>query len=292
MATPEEIRQQWKEEAQRGLPAPGLVRERNQAITARYAGFYLDCQALFKWAGMAVFASHQVGEALLPYDFSLLEGGVPNWKDPKRELPLPPRLVQELELLRTTNNKVYDDIAWAHLAYRAPAGGLAVVEAGLADLSTHQRMLDGFRNIDEGRELLKGNALAQMQGISRIWLGNQLLLEHEQTVMVQPAFEELGPKFEFVLSESTHLKFDAEEFNVFTRYQTSFWLFMFTRGVLFLLRTLSLPEIRSLDQRWYWIQKRVLRIWKYLDGKPDKARDSVLAKAPEAAATGSSATSA
>ena len=96
MPTPDEIRRRWKEQAQQQIPPPGAVRERNAAITARYATFFLESQPLFKWAGLAVFASHQVGLALLPYDCELLDGDIGSWKNPKLDVPLPLPLIQEL----------------------------------------------------------------------------------------------------------------------------------------------------------------------------------------------------
>lgn len=281
MDSPIEIRQHWQEEAAKGLPAPGLVLDRNQAITTRYANLYLKYQPLFKWAGLAVFGSHKVGEALLPYELDFVNGGG-HWKDPKDGLPLPPELANELELLRNTNNNVYEDIAWAHLAYSSPQGGLSLVEAGLEDLPSHQRMRDGFRKIEEGQRLLEGGPKLRQEATYLIWQGNDLLLAHEQIAIVQPALARMGPAFDFVLSQATTLAFEPHRFDIFTRYRAYFALFMYTHGLPILLRTWSPPRIQRLDQRWFWITKSPVRLWQALDRNADKARDAVLEKAPGA----------
>jgi hypothetical protein len=282
MDAPNEIRQYWQEEATKGLPAMGLVRERNQAITTRYATLYLKSQPLFKWAGLAVFASHKVGEAFLGYEFSLVNGEEGSWKDPTRGLLLPISLTKELELLRKANNQIYEDIAWALLAYNSPRGGLSSVNAGLEDLPTHQRMRDGFQKIEEGRRLLESGSERSQEGTCLIWEGNNLLLEHEQTVIIQPAFEAMGPVFDFVLSEATTLAFEAHMFDILTRYRAYFALFMYTHGLPILLRARSLPRIQRLNQRWFWITKSLLHLWQNLDRNVDQARNAVLQKAPGA----------
>ena len=283
MDSPSEIRERWQAEATRNLPSPSLVRERNEAITTRYASLYLKSQPLLKWAGLAVFASHKVGEALLPYQLQSLEGGAPSWKNPKDELPLPAALAQELELLRNANNNIYQDIAWSLLAYSSPQGGLSLVEAGLSDLPSHQSMRDGFRKIEEGRRLLEGSPQRSQEATNLIWQGNGLLLQHEQTVIVQPAFNAMGPAFEFVLSHATSLVFEPNKFDIFTRYRAYFALFMYTHGLPMLLRTRSLPRIERLDQRCFWITTSALRLWRALDRQVNRAREAVLETAPGAA---------
>src|SRR5207245_284178 len=132
---------------------------RNAAITATYAGWYLRNRSLFKWAGMAAFASHQVGVAL---GIDRITGNV----------------VPDLDIVRETNNLVYDDIAWAHLAYEA--GRSLAVEEALAAAAPKVRtryslLLNGFRLIDEGRDRIATGATTAGRGL--VWKGNLLLLQ-------------------------------------------------------------------------------------------------------------------
>ena len=285
MDSPSDIRRHWQQRAANGLPARALVNDRNKAITTRYAKLYLDSQPLFKWAGLAVFASDKVGEALLPYE--LVDGEKPRRKDPTDGLPLAPEVADELDMLRNTNNNIYEDIAWAHFAYTSPEGGLSAVIAGLEDLPCHQGMLDGFQKIEEGRRLLDRCPERRKEATNLIWHGNSMLLQHEQTEIVQKAFAPLAPTPEFLLSQATALAFAPQKFNIFTRYQTHFATFMYTHGLPILLRTRSWPHIQRLDQRWFWITKSALKLWRSVDRNLDLAREAVLEKAPDAAAPSS-----
>src|SRR5712692_10230726 len=128
----------WKARAQARLPPIGDVVERNLAITAAYAGWYLRGHTLFKWAGMAAFASHHVGMA---FRSAALRAIIP-----------------DLDRIREVNNLIYDDIGWAHLAYQT--GGIAAIEEALRPETARERragrpagniMLEAFRSIERGR---------------------------------------------------------------------------------------------------------------------------------------------
>lgn len=259
MPTPAEIRQRYQEEAAQGLPAEQYVLQRNGGITAVYAKLYLEHPEWFKWAGMAAFASARVGLALLPYELEFINGRLVG------KGPIHGPLMQELDLLRTTNNRVFADIAWAHFAYSSPDGGIAAVEAGCADLPDHERLLGGFRAIDEGRRLMESSPDQSAKGSSLIWEGNKLLLQQEQFVIVQPAFTAFDTPFDVFLTVGTMLVFNSDNLNLLTHNKTKFSLYMWTYGLPHLLKTFSLPNIRRYDQRWLWIERRALKVWERLD---------------------------
>ena len=123
----------WNKALEENLPDPEQADqaiERNWRITRHYACWYLQRPHLFKWAGMAAFASHRVG-------FFLMEAEDQN---------------PDVELMRLTNNKVFADVGWAHLAYMQQ--GLAAVEEILAGQPDYELMLKGFRLINEGKKKL------------------------------------------------------------------------------------------------------------------------------------------
>jgi len=66
----------WKEFAQAKLPLPCYINQRNQKITCIYATLYNQFPKMFKWAGMASFASHKVGLALRPFQFHQQENAL------------------------------------------------------------------------------------------------------------------------------------------------------------------------------------------------------------------------
>lgn len=254
-------RRQWTSRALEALPPERRVALRNAVITGTYAHWYLEHPRIYKWAGVAAFASHRVGLAIAPYDFVVDDDGVRDVHDGFGQ----PRstVLEDLDLLRQTNNMVYADIGWAHLAYVAPDGGLQAVEKGLADLPSHHRVVRGFELIDDGRRMLdRGSSRG---GEEAIWRGNALLLEHEQRVTVQPQFEKLAPSFDVFLSVFTSMDFDADNLRIDWLTNTSFFAYMWTRGAGHLVRTLSPPDIRQVEHRWYWVRSRVYPLWQRVD---------------------------
>lgn len=255
------IREHWTKKAHEALPAEGFVAERNAAITGTYAEWYLQHPSIYKWAGAAAFASHRVGLALSPYEFIVDNDEVRDVRDSFER----PRLsvLQDLNLLRETNNMVYGDIGWTHVAFVDRDGGLGAVERGLADLPLHSRLLRGFQYIDDGRKQRERGSVRA--GEEAIWRGNALLLEHEQRVTVQPQFEKMDRSFDVFLSVGTTMDFDADNLRIDWRTNTSFFAFMWTRGAAILLRTMSPPDIRLVEHRWHWVEKRVLALWQEVD---------------------------
>ena len=260
----DEIRALWQQQAQKNLPPDREVLARNAAVTATYARLYDAHPKIFKWAGMAAFASHRVGLALLPYEFEVdgeTVSGIQNHYDHSLGQDV---LFRNLDLIRQTNNNVFKDITWAHNAYLAGDGGLAAVEAGLESAADHWRLRDGFRLIDEGKRLLESSGDSR-RASDLIWNGNRLLLMHEQYVTVEPAFRQLKDGFELFLSLATSMNFQVNNFSYNRKWFTSFVLFMWTRGLLLLGQALSLPSISNIKQRWFWCDRSVLKIWKQVD---------------------------
>lgn len=296
MPTEKYDRAYWQQKALAGLPLEKEVLARNAAITSRYAAWYLEQPEVLKWAGMAAFASHRVGLALKPYCFTLLKNTITDIEETETNRPRKksglwhPRLmrackesvIQGLNLIRWTNNQVFKDIGWAHVAYLSPQGGLAALEAELSNQPDHARMLNGFRTLDQGRQLLADPAAHRLEALKLIWSGNVLLLEHEQLYTVQNYFDKFDMAFDFFLSFATLMSFNAPyvdldslEFylNPFelTSFRLSLWLF----GFPFLIRTRSRPNIVRPDHRWYWVSRRVLPLWKRVEARDKRLRDKI-----------------
>ena len=56
--------EKWRNEIDQKLPPKDAVLERNTAITSEYARMYTLNPKIYKWAGMAAFASFHIGEQL------------------------------------------------------------------------------------------------------------------------------------------------------------------------------------------------------------------------------------
>ena len=120
---------------------PGaLALNRNKVINKAYAELYLANPEIFKWAGLAAFASASIGEKM-----ELLAAG--------NLLRVPALVVSEkaanslnlfssgmdlvYNMIGRGNKAIYDDIYWQHLAYQA--GGLAeMVDTGRVARHFHQ----------------------------------------------------------------------------------------------------------------------------------------------------------
>jgi len=254
----DDIRKFWQRQAEAKLPPESQVIARNAAITAVYMQIYRGFRSAYKWAGMASFASQRIGLLLLAYDFQ----GIVAVSRHGSSAPLAEGLAGDIDIMRITNNGVYADIAWAHLAYQAV--GLSAVLAGLESLPDHEYMVSGFQKIDQGRGLLSDPHQAGM-GADLIWSGNQDLLFHEQSQLVQPAFESLDLLFEDVLTLATTIDFNTGTLLYDPTLFTSFIAFMSTVGLPILIGTGLPPQIVNFKQRWFWILKCALPIWKRVD---------------------------
>lgn len=240
-----DFRAPWIEQALSRLPEEPRVIERNAAITATYAELYLRRRDLFKWAGMAAFASYQVGTALKPLGLGILAAPLRN----------------DLELVRATNNAVYADIAWAHVAYEQR--GIEELRRCLGSSEDYALLLEGFEYIDSG-------ARSHSNGGEDIWRGNEALLKHEQERTVQPRFDRFGELFEVALTYFTMLDFDADAERLDLETLSAFSPYMFRHGLESLMDGFSLPNVANFRQRWFWITNSLLPEWKRIDaGDPE-----------------------
>ena len=134
-------------------------RELNAKITSRYAQLYNHHSDLFKWAGLAAFASNGVGWIEWREDWSSLDLLGPS---------------DELALWGKGNLAVYQDLVWQHEAYLW--GGIATLEKIHNEGDLNKEILSYWQIIDEGR---------RNQNSDLVWEGNKLLLEFEQRETLQ-----------------------------------------------------------------------------------------------------------
>lgn len=143
----------------------------NEKITTAYAQLYLDSPQLFKWAGMAAWASAEVGGAM-----DLSTSIWSKFADPTEIIAQStwissPELFQ---LLAVGNLSVFMDLYWQHLAYKY--GGLEELSLLHKEGEIPDRVFDAWRLIDEGK--LTGDS-------ELIWAGNKALLKYEQETVLQ-----------------------------------------------------------------------------------------------------------
>lgn len=217
-------------------------RELNPAITKAYADLYKSDPATFKWAGMAAFASCEVGKAIEQAKDAQssglkLLGSTISGVD-----------VQKLEkMLKAGNEAVYDDIAWQHLAYQMC--GLAEIQKAYDDGQITDDVLQAWRKIDEGKSDCQTDFAATPQSI---WEGNEMLLKYEQREILQKQVYDKDPalwKNASTPPASIYQGIDSPIPGDPTSFQSNH------------------PDmsIGDFDNRWDWIENSMLPAWQKLD---------------------------
>ena len=240
----------WKALADGLLTDQSCAFHRNLEISSRYAWLYKFLPAYFKWAGMAAFASHHVRLALFPFRLDTDRTGyvdIPHSLRRQKAL-----LLEDVNTIRTTNNAIFDDIFWAHLAYATAHDGIECLRALLGAEPHYVRALSGFETIDQGRRVLAdrtASAEARRTADALVWEGNVQLLEHEQRTLVQPNLDRLSCAFARLFSIGSALTFEVRGVRQEASYFTSFYLYSLPQ----VLHQKAWPRITQFDDRWRWI---------------------------------------
>jgi hypothetical protein len=169
--------------------------------------------------------------------------------------------MQDVNTIRATNNAIYDDIFWVHLAYVATEGGIERLRALLGADRDYAPVLSGFEAIDRGRRILadrSASAEERRAADALIWQGNIELLEHEQRALVQPNFDRLSCAFARLVSIGSATSFEVRGRRQEVVYFTSFYLDSLTRGMPRVLHARAWPRITRFDDRWWWIVTSVV----------------------------------
>jgi hypothetical protein len=239
---------------------------RNVEISSRYAWIYKLRPDCLKWAGMAAIASHHVRLALFPLRLDTDRTGyvdIPHSLSRQRLL-----LMEDVNTIRATNNAIFNDIFWVHLAYLTAADGIERLRALLRAEHQYAPVLSGFEAIDEGRRVLEdgtASAAARRMADDLIWEGNVQLLEHEQRALVQPNFDRLSCAFARLVSLGSATTFGVRGGRQEVAYFTSFYLHSLTRGIPHVLRARAWPRITRFDDRWCWLVMSVVPCFRSFD---------------------------
>lgn len=250
------LKADWESLSLGALPDEARIIARNAAISAQYARWYLQRPEL-KWAGMAAFASHHIGLALHVYadlcavlEALLRAGRTPGTADSR---------LADLELVRQTNNRIYQHVGWAHLAYLSGGASAVAAAIGSSPQADDRDLSTGFQTIARGAQPAEGMSLAE--AADTIWNGDLELLWIEQSRQVQPQFDRFERDFRVFLTVCTSIDFDGNEFAIDWRTRTFFPLYMLTLGLPGLLRSGRLwPAITNLSQRWFWCRSRIVHL--------------------------------
>jgi len=257
----------WRAVADGLLSDPCCAFHRNVEISSRYACIYQLQPACFKWAAMAAIASHHVRLVLFPLRLDTDRTGfvdIPHSLARRKLL-----LTADVNTIRATNNAIFDDIFWAHLAYVTADGGIERLRALLQAEQNYAPVLAGFEAIDRGRRVLEdetASAADRQAAEDLVWQGNIELLRHEQRALVQPCFDRLSCTFARLISIGAATSFEVRGVRREIACFTSFYLYSLTRGSPHALRAQAWPRITRFDDRWRWLVTSVVPRFRALDG--------------------------
>ncbi|MGE3288665.1 MAG: hypothetical protein AB7J32_21550 [Pseudonocardia sp.] len=257
---------EWEAMADRLLTDQSCAFHRNVEISSRYAWLHGLLPSCFKWAGMAAIASHHVRLALFPLKLDTDRTGyvnIPRSLAHQRFL-----LLEDVNTIRATNNAIFNDIFWVHLAYLTSEDGIGCLRGLLGGEIHYEAVLAGFEAIDRGRRVLEdkaSSAEARRTAENLIWAGNIQLLEHEQRALVQPHFDRLSCAFARLISIGSATSFEVRGMPQEAAYFTSFYFYSLTHGIPHTLRARTWPRITRYDDRWSWILMSVIPRFRRFD---------------------------
>jgi hypothetical protein len=256
----------WKAVADGLLSDPCCAFHRNVEISSRYAWMYKLKPACFKWAAMAAIASHHARLALFPLRLDTDRTGyvdIPHSLGRRKLL-----LTKDVNTIRATNNAIFNDLFWVHLAYITAEDGIERLRALLQAERHYAPVLASFEAIDQGRRVLEygmASAAARQSADDLIWEGNVELLEHEQRALVQPNFDRLSRTSARLVSIGSATSFEVRGVRQQVASFTSFYLYSLTRGIPHALRAQAWPKITRFDDRWSWLVASVVPRFRRFD---------------------------
>lgn len=241
---------------------------RNRQISSYYAWAYMALPRSFKWAGMAAIASHHVRVALFPLHLETALGGTAGHMRRSGRCPL---LAADVDALRRTNNEIFDDLFWVHLAYITAQDGIGVLRTLLQNESHYAPVLAGFEALDRGRKVLEDATAspdARGKAEAMIWKGTLVLLQHEQRFVVQPRYDRLSDRYARLVSIGSATTFDSRGPRRAFAFFTSFFLYTLVRKNPRGLGGRLLPLVTNFDDRWRWLESSVIPRYRRVDADP------------------------
>ena len=273
----------WQARAEGLLSDPCCAFHRNMEISSRYASMHELEPACFKWTAMAAIASHHVRLALFPLR---LDADRTGYVDVPRSLARHKLLLPgDVNRIRETNNAIFNDIFWVHLAYVSEGDGIARLRSLLRADEHYAPMLAGFEAIDEGRRVLNdetSSAKDRQLAVELVWTGNVQLLEHEQRAVVQPNFDLLSCAFARLISIGSATSFEVRGVRNEAAYFTSFYTYSLIRGLRDAVRAKAWPRITRFEDRWRWLVNSVVPRFRGFDANTQLIRRSLRRIAAEA----------
>lgn len=240
------------------LPSEEQVIKRNRTITTYYAQLYQNEPLLYKWAGMAAFASFHIGEKMQMWDWE--KSGIKSFSvtcEKKNR-----SLEDDFQVIRIINNRIFSEIGWVHLAFCQM--DFQAFKSLLLEKGKHQIIIQAFEKLNDAREQVKSNGYsASVNEI--IWEANTQILWHEQSEVVQPLFDKLSDFFSRAMTFFASFDYKINHHQTSWRTRSRFVLFMLFNGFNIVRKNWLIPELTKLEHRWYWIYNDLLKKWRTIE---------------------------
>lgn len=240
------------------LPPEENVISRNRTITTYYAQLYKNEPRLYKWAGMAAFASFHIGEKLKMWDWQ--KTGIKTFAATCQQKNR--SLEEDFQVIRIINNRIFLEIGSHHLAFSQLDYDL--FRSQLIAGKKHEIIVKAFDKLHQARVQLKQGAPTK-ETTDLIWEANTEILWHEQQLVVQPMFNKLSWTFSSVMSLIASFDYNINHKKTNWRLASRFLSFMLYRGFHLIKKNSFRPSVTNFEQRWYWIQEDLLKKWQVVE---------------------------
>ena len=255
------------------LPPEDQVIKRNRTITTYYAQLYKQEPQLYKWAGMAAFASFHIGEKLQMWNWE--DSGI---KTLSFTCNKKNRTIEDdFQVIRIINNRIFSEIGWVHLTFCQM--DFISFKSLLLEKDKHQIIIHAFEKLNSAREQLKREGYsASVKEI--IWEANTEILWHEQSEVVQPLFDKLSDIFSGAMTFFASFDYKINHHQTSPNIRSRFIFFILFHGFSLIKENWSMPKVTNLQYRWYWIFNDLLKKWKIVEGNDNliKSEINLLAK--------------
>ncbi|GAA0721339.1 hypothetical protein GCM10009430_22500 [Aquimarina litoralis] len=237
------------------LPPESDVILRNRTITTYYAQLYQREPSLYKWAGMAAFASFHIGEKLKIWDWEATPIKTLSETCKKKNKSLE----DDFQIIRIINNKIFSEIGTALLTFSQME--YQVFRNQLILERKNELIIAAFDKLQEARIKMQNDTVDQ-ETYDLVWEANLQILWHEQYKVVQPLFDKLSLVFSGAMSIIASFDYRIHHKQTNWRLASRFILFMFSKGFKVLLHNGILPDVTNIKHRWFWISSDLFVKWK------------------------------
>ncbi len=250
------------------LPPEEKVIKRNRTITTYYAQLYQNEPQLYKWAGMAAFASFHIGEKLKMWDWE--SSGIKSFATTC--LKKNKTLEDDFQIIRIINNRIFNEIGGLHLAFCqmdfVSFQSLLLVEG------RHKLIINAFDKLNTAREQLKKNGITK-DIEELIWDANTEILWHEQSEVVQPLFDKLSNLFSGFMTIFASFDYKINHHETSWKIPSAFILFMLSNGYRLIIKSRMIPKVTHLQHRWYWIYNDLLKKWRRIESDSNLVTEEI-----------------